>query len=68
VLHAAGVPFHARTRGFADDPDVLLATRIARELGIEHQVDLTTEGPPPSQWRSRTRWTGPCASSACARA
>lgn len=41
VLHAAGVPFTARTHGFADSPDVVLATRIADALGVEHVVALT---------------------------
>jgi hypothetical protein len=40
VLHSAGIPVTARTHGFADDPDVVLATRIARTLGMEHQVGL----------------------------
>ncbi|HEU5156409.1 MAG TPA: asparagine synthase-related protein [Streptosporangiaceae bacterium] len=43
VLHAAGVPVHARTHGFADDPDVILATRIARALGVEHDVEFSGE-------------------------
>lgn len=39
VLHAAGIPFRASTRGFADHPDVVLARRICAELGIEdHHV------------------------------
>ncbi|MFB4303132.1 asparagine synthase-related protein [Actinomadura sp. NTSP31] len=41
VLKAAGVPFTGATHGFADDPDVVLARRVAEELGIEHHVDLT---------------------------
>jgi hypothetical protein len=41
VLHAAGVPFTARTHGFADSPDVVLAARIAKALGVEHEVALT---------------------------
>ena len=40
VLHAAGVPYRARTHGFGDHPDVVLARRIAQILGIELQVDL----------------------------
>ncbi|MCP2341550.1 asparagine synthase-related protein [Actinomadura rupiterrae] len=39
VLTAAGVPITARTHGFPDDPDVILAQRIARALGIDHHVD-----------------------------
>jgi hypothetical protein len=41
VLRGAGVPLRAQTHGLADDPDVLLATRIARTLGIEHKLLLT---------------------------
>ena len=41
VLKAAGVPFTAATHGFADDPDVILATEVATALGVEHQVELT---------------------------
>ena len=46
VLYGAGVPLYARTYGFADDPDVLLATRIAQALGIEHRVQLTAAEQP----------------------
>ncbi|MBE1533763.1 asparagine synthase-related protein [Actinomadura algeriensis] len=42
VLKAAGVPMIATTHGFADDPDVVLARRIAGLLGLEHRVALTT--------------------------
>jgi hypothetical protein len=38
VLHAAGLPFRALTYGFPDHPDVILAARIARLLGVEHSV------------------------------
>ncbi len=41
VLRAAGIPFHAYTHGFADDPDMILGKRIAEALGIEHEVRLT---------------------------
>lgn len=41
ALHAAGVPFRARTHGFADSPDVVLASQVAKRLGIEHQLNLT---------------------------
>ncbi len=44
VLKAANVPIVATTHGFADDPDVVLATRIAKRLRIEHQVSLTETG------------------------
>lgn len=36
ALHAARVPFRASTGGFRDHPDVVLATRIAALLGVEH--------------------------------
>ena len=38
ALVAAGVPVVARTHGFADHPDVVVAAEIARRLGIEHVV------------------------------
>jgi hypothetical protein len=38
ALVAAGVPVVARTHGFADHPDVVVAAEIARRLGIEHIV------------------------------
>jgi hypothetical protein len=38
ALVAAGVPVAARTHGFADHPDVVVAAEIARRLGIEHVV------------------------------
>jgi Asparagine synthase len=38
ALAAAGVPFRARTHGFADHPDVEIAGAIAARLGIEHIV------------------------------
>ncbi|WP_176611436.1 asparagine synthase-related protein [Actinomadura sp. WMMB 499] len=41
VLRAAEVPMIATTHGFADDPDVVLARRIAGLLGLEHRVSLT---------------------------
>lgn len=41
TLQAAGLPFRAFTHGFADDPDVILARRIAGILGVEHEVELT---------------------------
>jgi hypothetical protein len=44
VLNAAGVPLRSRTHGFADDPDVILGTRIAAALGIESKVALTDAG------------------------
>src|SRR5262245_47630731 len=37
ALRAAGVPFTASTHGFADDPDVVLATQVANALGVEHK-------------------------------
>ena len=38
ALVEAGVPVVARTHGFADHPDVVVAAEIARRLGIEHVV------------------------------
>ena len=38
ALVVAGVPVVARTHGFADHPDVVVAAEIARRLGIEHVV------------------------------
>jgi len=44
ALTAAGVPFRARTHGFASHPDVVIAGMIAGRLGVEHTV---TEPRPP---------------------
>jgi hypothetical protein len=38
ALVKAGVPVRARTHGFADHPDVVIAAEVARALGIEHDV------------------------------
>jgi Asparagine synthase len=38
ALVRAGVPVVARTHGFDDHPDVVVAAEIARRLGIEHVV------------------------------
>ena len=38
ALVKAGVPVVARTHGFHDHPDVVVAAEIARRLGIEHVV------------------------------
>jgi hypothetical protein len=38
ALVAAGVPVLARTHGFADHPDVVIAAEVARRLGIEHDM------------------------------
>jgi hypothetical protein len=38
ALAAAGVPFRARTHGFPDHPDVVIAAEVARCLGIEHTI------------------------------
>jgi len=43
ALTAAKVPFRARTHGFADHPDVVVAAMIAARLGVEH---VTTEPRP----------------------
>ena len=44
ALTAAGVPFRARTHGFANHPNVVIAGMIASRLGVEHTV---TEPRPP---------------------
>jgi Asparagine synthase len=65
ALAAAGVPFRARTHGFAADPDVIIAGMIAKRLGLEHTVtepraaaagqdpqppdQAAAAGPPPDQ-------------------
>jgi Asparagine synthase len=38
ALTAAKVPFRARTHGFADNPDVIVAAMIASRLGVDHVV------------------------------
>ncbi len=38
ALVAAGVPVRARTHGFPQHPDVVVAAEVARLLGIEHEV------------------------------
>ncbi|GAA3145298.1 hypothetical protein GCM10010466_40440 [Planomonospora alba] len=38
LLHAAKVPFRATTNGLDTHPDVILAGRIARALGVRHTV------------------------------
>jgi len=38
ALVAAGVPFRARTHGFAGHPDVIVAAMIAGRLGLDHTV------------------------------
>jgi peptide/nickel transport system permease protein len=38
ALSAADVPFRARTHGFPDHPDVVVAAEVARHLGIEHTI------------------------------
>ena len=38
ALVAAGVPVRAKTHGFAQHPDVVVAAEVARLLGIEHEV------------------------------
>jgi len=47
ALIAAGVPVHAKTHGFAEHPDVVVAADVARRLGIEHAV--TTPAAPGQQ-------------------
>lgn len=36
------IPFKARTRGFSDHPDVIIAEKIARKLNIDHTVNTPT--------------------------
>jgi hypothetical protein len=38
ALTVAKVPVRARTYGFPDHPDVVVAAQVARELGLEHEV------------------------------
>ncbi|MFI6318090.1 asparagine synthase-related protein [Nonomuraea sp. NPDC050556] len=38
MLHAADIPFTATTYGTDRDPDVVIARRIAKQLGVDHQV------------------------------
>ncbi len=38
ALARAEVPARARTYGFPDHPDVVVAAQVARELGLEHEV------------------------------
>ncbi len=38
ALARAGVPARARTYGFPDHPDVVVAAQVARELGLEHEI------------------------------
>ncbi|GAA3066911.1 asparagine synthase-related protein [Streptosporangium carneum] len=38
LLHAAGIPLRATTNGLDGHPDVIIARRIARALGVEHTV------------------------------
>lgn len=38
MLHAAEIPFTAATYGTERDPDVIIARKVARRLGVEHQV------------------------------
>jgi hypothetical protein len=50
ALTAAGVPFRARTHGFATHPDVIVAAMIAGRLGVEHVI---TEPKPPGAGLAR---------------
>jgi hypothetical protein len=38
ALVKAGVPVQARTHGFPDHPDVVIATQVAERLGIDYEV------------------------------
>ncbi len=60
ALTAAGVPFRARTHGFARHPDVVIAGMIAERLGVEHTVTeprpaATADAPDQAEVLSRLR-------------
>jgi len=59
ALVAAGVPFRARTHGFASHPDVIVAGMIAGRLGLEHAVtEPAAPGTPsPAEVLGRLRAT-----------
>ena len=62
ALARAGVAVHARTYGFPDHPDVLIAAQVARELGLEHEIAqprTTGAGPGGADGASAGRSTGP---------
>jgi hypothetical protein len=40
ALHRAGVPFVARTGGFAEAPDVVIGKQVAEALGVEHVHEI----------------------------
>lgn len=48
ALYAAGIEFQAFTKGAADDPDVVVAARVARALGVAHSSK------PPALNRARS--------------
>jgi Asparagine synthase len=56
ALTAAKVPFRARTHGFANHPDVVVAAMIADRLGIDHVV---TEPRPPGNGGNGGNGKGP---------
>jgi hypothetical protein len=43
ALVSAGIPVHARTHGFDEHPDVVVAAQVAKVLGIEHTVRTPAE-------------------------
>ncbi|HEY1701371.1 MAG TPA: asparagine synthase-related protein [Trebonia sp.] len=43
ALVSAGIPVHARTHGFSEHPDVVIAAQVAQVLGIEHTVRTPAE-------------------------
>ena len=62
ALARAGVAVHARTYGFPDHPDVLIAAQVARELGLEHEIAqprTTGGGPGGADGAAAGRSTGP---------
>ena len=62
ALARAGVAVHARTYGFPDHPDVLIAAQVARELGLEHEIAqprTTGGGPGGADGAAAGRSSGP---------
>ena len=62
ALARAGVAVHARTYGFPDHPDVVIAAQVARELGLEHEIAeprTTGGGPGGADGAAAGRSTGP---------
>jgi hypothetical protein len=43
ALVSAGIPVHAKTHGFPEHPDVVVATQVAQVLGIDHKAVTPAE-------------------------